>query len=77
MSNKPLVLNEKQAKICKVCGVLKYRILKGKFNKKDKKWKGVNGDGYWNGHVCPECHRNRCAERQRAKRAAKKITDAN
>jgi ssDNA-binding Zn-finger/Zn-ribbon topoisomerase 1 len=62
---------EKQAKVCKVCNQLKVRILKGKFNKKDKKWKSAEG-GYWNGHVCPECHRIRCAERQRLKRASSK-----
>ena len=28
--------NEKQTKQCKECGEIKIRILKGKFNKKDK-----------------------------------------
>lgn len=61
-------INEKQTKQCRVCGEIKIRVLKGKFNKKDKKWMGISG-GYWNGHVCPECHRKKCAERQRVKRA--------
>lgn len=61
-------INEKQTKLCKVCGELKIRVLKGKFNKKDKRWAGISG-GYWNGHTCPECHRKKCAERQRIKRA--------
>lgn len=59
---------EKQVKKCNKCGELKIRILRGKFNKKDKKWKSPEG-GYWNGHTCPDCHRAKCAERQRLKRA--------
>lgn len=59
---------EKQVKLCKVCGQLKTRIFAGKYNKKDKTWKDESGEGHWNGHVCPDCHRERCKERQRAKR---------
>ena len=66
---KAVPIEERQSKVCNLCGELKVRVLKGKFNKKDKRWKGFNGDGYWNGHTCPDCHRKKCAERQRAKRA--------
>lgn len=61
-------IGEKQTKACRACGELKTRILKGKYNKKDKKWAGEAG-GFWNGHTCPECHRRICAERQKARRA--------
>ena len=60
-------IGEKQVKECRECRELKVRILKGKYNKKDKKWAGEAG-GFWNGHVCPECHRRICAERQRERR---------
>lgn len=64
------IANEKETKTCTNCGELKIRVLKGKYNKKDKRWKGVEG-GYWNGHVCPDCHRKKCAERMRIKRGTK------
>ena len=51
---------EKQVKLCKICGQLKTRVLSGKYNSKDKTWKDEKGEGHWNGHVCPDCHRGRC-----------------
>lgn len=59
---------EIQVKECKVCKVLKKRVLSGKFNAKDKRWKSPEG-GYWNGHVCAECHRAACAARIKKKRS--------
>lgn len=58
---------ETQEKLCKVCGQIKTRHFDGKFNQKDKKWRSTDGS-LWNGHVCPDCHRDRCKERQRSKR---------
>lgn len=45
---------EKSEINCKVCGVLKTRILAGKW-KKDKKWVDEQGRSF-NGKVCPDCH---------------------
>ena len=50
---------ETQEKLCKACGQIKTRFFAGKFNKKDKKWLDADGS-LWNGHVCPDCHRDRC-----------------
>ena len=52
---------------CKVCGLLKRRILDGKFDDKNKRW--VNeGNRLWNGKVCPDCHVGRMRERARLAR---------
>lgn len=64
---------EKQDKLCKLCGQIKTRYFDGKFNKKDKKWRDAGGS-LWNGHVCPDCHRDRCKERQRSKRKVDDLT---
>jgi hypothetical protein len=61
---------EVQIKECKVCKKLLKRVFSGMFNKKDKKWKSPEGS-CWNGHVCPDCHRQKCSDRQKKKREAK------
>lgn len=61
-------LVEKNIKQCKVCGQLKERILAGKFDTKNKKWTNEQGK-LWNGHTCPECHKNKTKTHLRVKRA--------
>ena len=65
---------EKQEKLCKECGQIKTRYFAGKFNKKDKKWLDLAGC-LWNGHICPDCHRARCKERQRSKRKVETVVN--
>lgn len=63
LKEKPVV----ETKQCKVCNEYKIRVLDGKFNKKDKRWR--DGDGrMWNGLVCPPCHSRRSADRLAKKR---------
>ena len=46
---------------CKICKEIKERILDGKFNSKDKRWKDGHG-GLWNGLSCPLCTKKRVKE---------------
>ena len=52
------MFKEADKRICKVCGVLKERILVGKYNNKDKKYVDLEGS-CWNGRLCPLCNRLR------------------
>lgn len=63
-------MEEKNNKQCKVCGLIKERILVGKFGeqKRNKKWSDSTGK-LWNGHVCPDCHKAKAKENMRKFRA--------
>lgn len=55
---------EKNLRKCKVCLVVKPRILVGKFNHKDKKY--TDGDNLcWNGNTCGTCHRVKIKQNMR------------
>lgn len=58
---------------CKVCNVVQNRILDGKFNQKDKRYRG-DTPGYWNGSVCPSCNKERVRRLMGEGRARKKTT---
>lgn len=45
-------INERK---CKTCGVMKKRILVGKYDHKNKKYVDEH-DKSWMGNKCPECH---------------------
>lgn len=55
---------EKQMKLCKMCGILKERILVGKFDKHNKKYADETGK-LWSGHYCPTCNVIRARENMR------------
>ena len=46
---------EMNKRICKTCGLIKDRILVGKFDNRNKKYHDETGKT-WNGNVCPKCH---------------------
>lgn len=62
---------ESNKKICKVCHIIKDKILVGKFNGKDKKYHDGIGKT-WNGAVCPSCHKEEVRRRMQAMRVLKK-----
>jgi len=53
-------MEEINLKLCKVCGLLKKRILAGKWGK-DKKWIDEEGK-LWNGKQCPTCNQARAKD---------------
>lgn len=55
---------EKNMKVCKVCMILKLRIVAGKFNERSYKYIDNRGK-LWNGRVCPDCHKNVCKNNMR------------
>jgi len=65
------MMQEKVIKICKDCGVIQEKIQHGRFNVKDKRWRGID-NLLWNGNTCGICTRRKAREHQRRKRAAKK-----
>jgi hypothetical protein len=56
---------------CKVCNIVQNRILDGKFNQKDKRYRG-DTPGYWNGSVCPSCNKVRVKTLMKVKRSNKR-----
>lgn len=65
---------EIETKQCKICNEYKSRILDGKFNGKDKRWRSPEGL-LWNGLTCPECHKNKVAKHLEEKRKSNKNED--
>jgi len=61
---------EENVTICKLCGLLKRRILIGKFDDKNKKWADESGK-LWNGKLCPQCQVIRSKENMRKNRSLK------
>ena len=59
---------EQNKRVCKICGATKDRILDGKFDKYNKRWKDNTGL-LWNGNTCPQCHVIKCKENMRKARA--------
>lgn len=57
---------ETNLRLCKVCSILKPRVLAGKW-KKDNKWTDNEGN-LWSGSTCPECNKNRLKLTMRIKR---------
>lgn len=51
-------------KHCKICGEMKVRILKGRYDSNNKKWIDETGSA-WNGRVCPKCHKNKIKKNMR------------
>jgi hypothetical protein len=52
---------------CKGCNQTKKRFMDGRFaNQKDVRWRDEDG-GMWNGRNCPQCHREKVAQRKRNK----------
>lgn len=49
-------MTEQNIRLCKVCRIMKNRVLVGKFDAVNKKWADEKGK-LWNGSVCPDCHR--------------------
>ena len=60
---------ERSIVTCKVCKVIKARILYKKIGK-EKIWVDED-EGKWNGLTCPDCHRNNVKINVRIKRAQK------
>ncbi len=55
-------------KTCKYCLLPKTHIDAGQYlNTKQRKWMDESGC-LWNGRVCPDCHRAKCARDLQAKR---------
>lgn len=48
-------MEEKNLRECKVCKLLKLRILAGKFDDRNKRYNDEYGQA-WNGSTCPTCH---------------------
>jgi len=73
MSKKELDLRDAvvETKQCKGCGEYKTRILDGKFNGKDKRWRDIN-NLLWNGLRCPQCHKKKMAKSISDKRSKEK-----
>jgi hypothetical protein len=64
---------EKNKRACKICKVLKDRILDGKFDHINKRWVDETGLA-WNGNVCPPCNRDRMKNVMRKIRSVKDET---
>jgi hypothetical protein len=62
---------EHNQRTCKICNILTYRILNGKFNYKDKNWIDETGRS-WNGNVCPKCNKIRVKKSMNALRSKQK-----
>jgi len=62
-------MSERSIIKCKVCGLIKSRILDKKIGK-EKIWVDEN-KAKWNGHTCPDCHRTNVKVNVRIKRAQK------
>lgn len=60
-----------ETKQCKVCNEYKPRVLDGKFNGKDKRWRSPDGL-LWNGLTCPDCHKEKVAKHLTEKREKSK-----
>ena len=65
-------MEEKNLRKCKVCGEMKSRILDGKFDDKNKRWKDETGK-LWNGNICPVDHARIQAELQKARRSKSNV----
>jgi hypothetical protein len=63
---------EKNARLCKRCGLLKDRIESGKYpDGKNKRYTDESGK-LWNGSVCAECNTKRSHENMKKLRAKRK-----
>lgn len=62
---------EKDLSNCRKCGQIKTRILKGKFDDKNKKYVDEK-DRLWNGRTCPDCHGDNVRERMAKLRLMRK-----
>lgn len=58
---------EQNLRICKICKQMKKRIMDGKFDEKNKRWKDENGK-LWSGSYCPDCNKERVKIKMRIKR---------
>lgn len=66
-NEKNVSFSEKSTIMCKVCKLIKTRILVGKFDDKNKKW--VNEDGkLFNGKTCPDCHKDKVRNETKQRR---------
>ena len=63
-------MEEVNLRKCKICGEMKQRILDGKFDDKNKRWKDETGK-VWNGSICPRDHARIQAELQKLRRLSK------
>ena len=61
-------MTEENKRVCKKCGVLKLRILSGKFDLYNKKWTDETGK-LWNGSTCPQCHLEKTRENMKKLRS--------
>lgn len=60
-------MEEKNLTKCKKCEVIKYRILDGKFDKINKRWKDESGR-LWSGKLCPDCQAEKMRQHMKLKR---------
>lgn len=60
-------MTESDKRHCKICNELKSRILDGKYNAKDKRYKDENGK-LWNGKICPSCQKRKTRDNMRSLR---------
>ena len=56
---------------CRICGIVKRRILVGRFDEVNKKYHDEKGNT-WNGSCCGECHRERVKNNMRLLRSGNK-----
>lgn len=63
---------ERDMRKCKRCGEVKLRILDGKFDLRNKRWRQEDGK-LWNGNVCGDCNQIRIKESTRKLRAIRKL----
>jgi hypothetical protein len=57
-------MQEQNITKCKICQSLKLRILSGKFNARNKRWKDEYGLD-WNGRTCGSCNQERVKNNMR------------
>lgn len=61
-------MEEKNLRKCKQCNEVKYRIMDGKYDSINKRWRDQTGKT-WNGRICGECHIKNQKELQRLRRS--------
>lgn len=65
-----IIVQEIDMRRCKACGEFKERIMSGKFDTYNKRFKDTEGK-YWNGNVCPACHKEIQRKLQKLRRDVK------
>lgn len=65
-----VVVKDVDIKECKICKLLKKRILVGQYQNGNKKWSDENGK-LWSGFYCPECNI------ERSNKTMKKLRNGN